>query len=516
MKKAISKTHPKGEMFSVEVAQKPNRIAVDTYAGRVHIDWDETSRVTPFGQLAFFIEFLKRTELFDRFVKACPLELTSPNAPETRDVLGTIVLSVLAGHTRYSHMTTVRADKVSAELLGMSKTVSEDSVRRCLAQIPQESGRRWLMDELKNSYCELLSVPWILDVDTTVKCLYGHQEGAVKGYNPKKPGRPSHNYHTYMIANLRMVLDVEVMAGNESSSNKTMPYLFAWLDELPIEQRPRFIRGDCNFGTDAVMHECEARNQDYLFKLKQSPTIKRFISAKMQEGEWESAGQGWHGCEGELKLMGWKQSRRVIVLRRKIRDEMGVLSKKAASNQLEFNFITMNGDVEAYEYAALVTNSTDELFSVAAHYRDRADSENNFDELKNQWGWNGFTTHDLHRCRLMARIIALIYNWWLIFARLIEPERHLEAITSRPLMLHAVGKVIEHGGQTIIKVSSAHAKFKKIQAALVNTSAFFKTLVSGAEQLSLAERMRRVLQRAFKKFFDAMAHHPPNLLLAPA
>jgi len=138
-----------------------------------------------------------------------------------------------------------------------------------------------------------------------------------------------------------------------------MPYLFSWLDELPIEQRPRFIRGDCNFGTDAVMHECETRQQDYLFKLKQSPTIKRFISAQMQEGEWESAGQGWHGCEGELKLMGWKQSRRVIVLRRKIRDEMGLLNKKAASSQLEFSFITMDSDVEAYEYAALVTNSTD-------------------------------------------------------------------------------------------------------------------------------------------------------------
>ena len=40
----------------------------------------------------------------------------------------------------------------------------------------------------------LLSEPWILDVDTTVKPLYGHQEGAVVGYNPKKPGRPSHCY----------------------------------------------------------------------------------------------------------------------------------------------------------------------------------------------------------------------------------------------------------------------------------------------------------------------------------
>jgi hypothetical protein len=516
MKKAFKKVHRKGEKIKTEVGQLSSRVAIDTYAGRVHIDWDETARVTPFGQLAFFIEFLKRTELFDEFVKECPLELTSPNAPETRDVLGTILLSVLAGHTRYSHITALRADKVSAELLGMTKTASEDSVRRNLEKIPPDLGRTWQRNALKNCYLELLDAPWILDVDTTVKCLYGHQEGAVKGYNPTKPGRPSHNYHSYMIANLRMILDVEVMAGNESSSNKTIPYLFALLDELPIGKRPTFVRGDCNFGTDAVMSECEVRQQPYLFKLKQTTNIKGFISKKMLEDEWENAGQGWYGCEGDLKLMGWKQSRRVIILRRKLKKEFGVLDKKAVSGQIEFNFATVNGDVEAFEYAALVTNSTDEIVTVAAHYRDRADSENNFDELKNQWGWCGFTTQDLHRCRLMARMIALIYNWWLIFARLIEPSKHLEAKTSRPLMLHAVGKVIEHAGQTIIQVSSSHAKFKKIQAALASTSAFFKTLRSSAEQLDIAERMRRVLRRAFRKFFDAMRHHPPNLLPAPA
>jgi hypothetical protein len=32
----------------------------------------------------------------------------------------------------------------------------------------------------------LLATPWILDLDTTVKCLYGKQEGALLGYNPKK------------------------------------------------------------------------------------------------------------------------------------------------------------------------------------------------------------------------------------------------------------------------------------------------------------------------------------------
>lgn len=516
MRLPSQKTHPKGEKSKQLIAQEKIGIPVDTYGGRIYIDWNHEAAVTPLGQLSFFIEFLKCTGLFDRWVETSPLKLNSPNAPKIIDVLGTILLSVLSGHTRYSHITTVRTDKVNAPLLGMNKIVSEDSVRRTLIKIAEDESVKWLTTELKNCYFEILNIPWILDVDTTVKCLYGHQEGAVVGYNPKKPGRPSHVYHTYMIANIRMILDVEVMPGDENASLYTLPYLFSWLDSIPNDRRPEFLRGDCAFGTNKVMNECEGRQLFYLFKLKQTPAIKHFIGEKMVSGEWENAGQGWQGSSGEIKLMGWEKSRRVIVLRRKIKKEVGVVKKNALSGQTTFQFSDMGDDVNAYEYAALVTNMDAEIITIGSHYRDRADSENNFDELKNQWGWSGYTTSDLHRCRMMARIIALIYNWWTLFVRLIEPDHHLEAMTSRPLLLHAVGKQIQHAGRTIIQVCSQHAKFKKIEWALLKLSEFFKTLKPCAEQLTMKERMKRVLYRAFRKFITSVGNGPPKLLPQPA
>src|ERR1700721_4404070 len=78
------------------------------------------------------------------------------------------------------------------ELLGMRKIVSEDSVRRAFAAIEEEAGAAWMRRHLDHCLEPLLSERWILDIDTTVKPLYGRQEGAVVGYNPKKPGRPSH------------------------------------------------------------------------------------------------------------------------------------------------------------------------------------------------------------------------------------------------------------------------------------------------------------------------------------
>jgi hypothetical protein len=515
MKKLSGKSHPAGEKRGRILEQEGVKIPVDTYGGRVYIDWDHNAAVTPLGQLSFFIEFLKRTELFDHWIATCPIKLASNNAPALRDIFGTILLSVLSGHTRYSHITTVRTDKVNAPLLGMKKIVSEDSVRRTLLKIPTEEGVAWLSEELKNCYSGVLNIPWILDVDTTIKCLYGHQEGAVIGYNPKKPGRPSHTYHTYMIANIRMILDVEVMAGNEHSSSHTLPTLFSWLDSIPKTHWPKFLRGDCGFGNDAVMTACEKRGLFYLFKLKQTPNVKHFIGKQMATGDWYNAGQGWEGSSDKLELMGWRNSRRAIVLRRKIKKEFALVDKKALHGQMSLQFANMGENVDAYEYAVLVTNMDEEIITIGTHYRDRADSENNFDELKNQWGWSGYTTNDLHRCRLMARIIALIYNWWTLFSRLIEPDHHLEAITTRPLLLHAVGKQIEHAGQKIIQVSSSHAKFKKVQIALEGLSEFFKSLKPCAEQLSMEERIRRVLYRAFKNFVAPILNDPAKLLLQP-
>jgi hypothetical protein len=67
---------------------------VETPSGKVHINWDSKSSVTPFGQMAYFIEFLNMTGLFSGWVNSCPLEYTSPNAPCKLDFLGTVSIRI--------------------------------------------------------------------------------------------------------------------------------------------------------------------------------------------------------------------------------------------------------------------------------------------------------------------------------------------------------------------------------------------------------------------------------------
>ena len=223
--------HPAGEQSPVELASRPAaRVVMDSFTGSVRVEWDHAAAFTPLGQLPFFIDFLKTAGLFEAFVSDCPLNYRSPNAPQTRDVLGTAMLSMLAGHKRYSHIAALRGDGVLPELLDMNRIVSEDAVRRAFAAIEEEAGAAWMRRHLDHCLEPLLSEPWILDIDTTMKPLYGHQEGAVIGYNPKKPGRPSHCYHTYSMAGTRLVFDVGVSPGDEHTSNYAAPALWALLD----------------------------------------------------------------------------------------------------------------------------------------------------------------------------------------------------------------------------------------------------------------------------------------------
>ncbi len=457
---------------------------VQTVAGRVHVRWETESAATPMGQLVYFIEFLTLTGLWSRWQESCPLVYRSPNAPSKADVLGTWLLSELAGHKRYSHVTAIRCDGVNPGLLGMNKVISEDAMRGALTRIPETPGTAWLERHLTDSIAPLLEAAWMLDTDTTVKPLYGKQEGAVVSYNPKKPGRPSHTYHTYLMAGLRQVLGVEVHAGHEHAAKHTQPGLLKILDDLPPGRKPKLVRGDCAFGNAPLMSALEERQQPYLFKLKLSKNVKRHIARLFRETGWMDAGQGWEGKDGNLTLSGWEQSRRVVVLRRPFKGEI-VITHEDRGQQL-LGFVEADRKtgkrLTGYEYAVLVTNTDYEILSLGQLYRDRADAENAFDELKNQWGWGGFTTHDLHRCQLSARAVALLYNWWSLFVRLANPQARREAITSRPWLMSSVGRRTEHAGQTTITLTGLHAEFGKARAALMRVSALLQGWVADAAE----------------------------------
>ena len=503
-------------------------LRVNTPGGRFQVRWDENGSATALGQLAFFAEFLEVCGLFERWVESCPLSYVSPNAPHARDVLGTWLLSILDGQRRYAHVTGLRGDAVAPRILGMSRIMSDESLRRALAHLAptlerctqDERAQRevrlakssaWMGEALAQSTREALSTGWILDCDTTVKPLYGHQDGAEISYNPLKPGRPSHVIHTYWIANMRLVLDAEVHKGKAHAARHGVPRLMEVLKGLAGEQRPRMVRGDSAFGVEPIMAQLEAIEQPYLFKLRQTAGVKGLIERLWSRSDWHDSGGGYHAVETTLRLSGWGRARRVVVVRHALRDTLAEETKKDKRGKVQqrLHFAESSEPVKLWEYAVLVTDTDYDLAAIGQLYRDRADCENGFDEMKRQWGWGGYTTHDLERCNLSARAVALIYNWWSWYVRLANPKTRLEAITSRPLLLSGVARLTQHAGQSRLLLTLMHAAGDQIKAMLANVRKGLETVLASAPQLTKPERWRALVRYIIEQILAAKRRDYP-------
>ena len=504
-----------------QAALVEQEMRLSTPGGRYQVRWDDNGSATALGQLAFFAEFLDVSGLFERWVTNCPMAYTSPNAPGTKDVLGTWLLSILDGQWRYAHITGLRGDSVAPGILGMNKIVSDESLRRGLKHLAPSPDRgpeaerparedqlrkttAWMDQALAESVREALGTGWILDIDTTLKLLYGHQDGAEISYNPIKPGRPTHVIHTYWIANVRLVLDAEVQNGKAHAARHSLPRLVELLKALPAADRPRLVRGDIAFGIDPVMRELEQMEQAYLFKLKQTSGVKRLIERLWRQTDWQDMGDGYHVAETRLQLSGWEHDRRVVVVRRAVKQSLAVEAKKAGKSKGQQTLQFANVEAgKLWEYAVLVTNSAFDLAAIGQLYRDRADCENGFDELKNQWGWGGYTTQDLERCNLSARAVALIYNWWSWYVRLANPRTRREAITSRPLLLAGIARLTTHAGQSRLLVTLTHAGADQIKSMIANVRQGLETVLASAPQLTKSDRWPTLVRYIISKIAAA-------------
>jgi hypothetical protein len=155
-------------------------------------------------------------------------------------------------------------------------------------------------------------------------------------------------------------------------------------------------------------------------------------------------------------------------------------------------------DGDWYEYAVPLTSwEQNDVGVLAQANRDRADAENMFDKLKNHWGWTGYTTKDLKRSELMARLVGLTYNSWGICTRMATGRRHKEAITTRPSLREGSVQQTEQARTVKLKMTSMHGKAKTIAQYLSKISKYSRRLMDHSEQLEPAERWPLMLRQIF-------------------
>ena len=163
---------------------------------------------------------------------------------------------------------------------------------------------------------------------------------------------------------------------------------------------------------------------------------------------------------------------------------------------------------DGYEWYALVTDLDMDARDVLPLYRERGDCENIFDEMKNQWGWGGFTAHSLKQSALFAGLAVIAANLWNVFTRLGDDGTHHEAVTSRPLLQSCIARLSRHARQGIVTIYTATSeKARELYRAI---SAFLSR-ISSASQLSLEERRQRIIAHAFREYGTIRRMFPPDI-----
>jgi Transposase DDE domain group 1 len=407
--------------------------------------------VTAFGGLALFVAFAQRIQLAATLQAALPFVLTSPNATPPHQILLAFFAGVLAGARRFAQLAVLRADEPVRQLFGLrrfpstatftrffrrftAKTVTETFAplfAGCLARLPQRSGG------------------YTLDCDSSVFPRYGTQEGALKGYNPTKRGRPSHHPLFAVLAEARCIAHVWLRSGNTGAARGATAFLTEVRALLPAHLHLSLLRADSGFFEEAFLLALEAAQLPYIVAAR----FTNPLQAAVYRLVFRPFAPGLEVAELAYQALRWGQPRRLIVLREEL------VRRPAARGRELFH-------TPGYRFHAVVTTLAAAPEDVWRTYNGRADTENRLKELKHAFGADGFCSRRFWATEAALRAICLLYNLVEAFqGTLAAPVRR--TLSTLRVTVFACGAILgREGRQPVLRLSRAPAWQQRFLAHL--------------------------------------------------
>jgi hypothetical protein len=295
------------------------RQEISAIFGGKKVELRETPRaVTPFGGLVVFLEFLRKVGYGEQVKEWIPFQLRSPNAIDPVETFTAFLISVLAGARRFAQAGLLKADQALQSVLGMKRFPTDDTMRNFFKRFTQGHVYRfysglwaWQMARLEPKV-----EGWSLDLDSVVFERYGQQQGARKGYNPKKHGRPSHHPLLAVLAEAHFILHGWLRSGNCGPARGVVEFLKEALALLGKDHSIRRVRADSGFFEDPLLSFLEERQLTYIVVARLTRWLKR-EAARVKE--WKALDAVYSVGEFQLQLYGWEKARRFVVIRERVK-----------------------------------------------------------------------------------------------------------------------------------------------------------------------------------------------------
>lgn len=320
------------------------------------------------------------------------------------ETLLALLYPVILGIERLEMTEPLQHNGVFQYLTGLPGYPTPTSLRRFLQRFGQSgrSGFLKLHDRYRQAMLSSLRRQVVLDLDSTVLTVYGRQQKAAIGYNPRKRGRPSYLAVLCFEGQTRDCLEGELHPGNTHVLSVIQPLTERALGRVPALKR-LVVRADAAFYDGRFRRWLEGRRAQYVIAARLTSPIKyRLAGLRYRRVRQEISTAEFRYCP-----QGWSHPARFIVIRRPVLEEPSA----------QLHLFEMKG----YTYQVLVTNLPWTPLNVWRFYNDRSQAELLIRELKAAYALNKIPMQDFTGNEAFFQLVLLAYNLLNWFKRLCAP-----------------------------------------------------------------------------------------------
>jgi len=362
--------------------------------------------LTHYGGILFFNEFTRVLQL-RRFLTRHLLYPRRNQRYTLSQMIMALVYPIILGLDRLETASFLRSNGTFQYLTGLPSYPDPQSLRRFLLQAAPDFREQLhrLNDQLLQQF-----IHWpdhrsrlILDLDSTVVTVFGRQEGAAVGYNPRYRGKRSYDPLLCLEANSSFLWDAELRRGDAGTWAGSVELLASCFLSIPSDIRELRVRADAGFGYHPVLEMLEARPAQYAVVARMTASLKRALGGL----RYERLNPRWEIAEFEHHASDWPRARRCIVARRLIEE-----------TEPEPTLFTL----ERYLYRAWFTSLPLTPAGVWHFYDGRAGMETRIRELREDFALRKIPTRAFAANALYLEVVRLAYNLVTAFQQTCLPE----------------------------------------------------------------------------------------------
>ncbi len=371
--------------------------------------------LTHYGGIFFFNEFTRVLQLRRRLTRHLHYPRRNQRYALSQMIMA-LIYPVILGLDRLETASLLRSNGTFQYLTGLQSYPDPQSLRRFLLQAAPEFREQVhrLNDQLLQQFIHLPEhrSRLILDLDSTVLAVFGRQEGAAVGYNPRYRGKRSYDPLLCLEANSSFLWDAELRPGDAGTWAGSVEVLASCFLSIPSDIRELRVRADAGFGYGPVLEMLEARPAQYAVVARMTTSLKRALGGL----RYQRLNPRWEIAECEHGASDWRKVRRCVVARRLIEE-----------TEPEPTLFTL----ERYLYRAWFTNLPLTPAGVWHFYDGRAGMEPRIRELREDFALRKIPTRAFAANALYLEVVRLAYNLVTVFQRTCLPEQWQDLTLSK-------------------------------------------------------------------------------------